>query len=161
MNRNLRSLIVHTVLTGLLIAGITNSSKAQSCDAINSTQLKQILVNMGLSPKSINDPGAADKFEIANTFGGLNIPVATEVSPSGNYIWFTVNLGKAPADSATRAMQLLRQNASIQPCQFYVTAKGALMIGMAMENRGITSAVLRRTLDMVLNRVVDSKNYWQ
>jgi hypothetical protein len=149
--------------TCLFVFLVLNSGTilAQSCDPITGTQLKQLLLNMGLTAKQINEAGKPDKFEISNEYSGLTIPVAAEISASTNYIWLTVNLGSVPADSASKGIQLLRQNFAIQPCQFYVTTKNVLMLGFAMENRGMTSAVLRRSLDLVLKRVADSRSYWE
>ena len=161
MKNNVRHLLIRSFFLCLLLSAFAFRGLAQSCDPITGPQLKQLLVNMGLTAKQINDAGKPDKFEISNEYNGLNIPVAAEISASTNYIWLTVNLGAAPADSATRGIQLLRQNFAIQPCQFYVTTKGALMLGFAMENRGMTSSVLRRSLDMVLKRVAETRSYWQ
>ena len=60
-----------------------------------------------------------------------------------------------------KADALLKQNAVIQPCLFYITAKGNLMMGLPVENRAVTAAVLKRCTDFVSKRVADTKNDWQ
>jgi len=137
-------------------------ASAQDCGPINSTKLKELLTGMGFTVKNINEAGKADKFEIKNSSEGLDIPTGYEISPSTNYIWLTVFLGKANyVDSCERNTNLLKQNAAIQPCLFYITAKGNLMMGLPLENRAITAAVLKRCNDFISKRVGETKYYWQ
>ena len=116
---------------------------------------------MGFTVKNVNESGKPDKFEVKNSNAGLDIPTTYEISPSTNYIWLTVYLGKANyEDSAQINTDLLKQNASIQPCLFYITAKGNLMMGLPVENRAVTAAVLKRCNDFISKKVGDSKLYW-
>ena len=161
----MRSALAATFLRLCMVVTIISagslSANAQNCEPLTGPQLKQLLLNMGLTPKQINEAGKPDKYEISNEYGGLNIPVAVEITSSTNYIWLTVNLGKVPADSSSRSTQLLRQNFAVQPCQFYITTKSVLMMGIALENRGMTSSVMRRSLDLILKRVSETQSYWQ
>lgn len=140
---------------------IASRSLAQDCGPINSVKLKELLTGMGFTVKNTNEEGKSDKFEIKNASGGLDIPTSYEISASTNYIWLTVFLGKANyEDSAQKNTNLLKQNAAIQPCLFYITAKGNLMMGLPVENRAVTSAVLKRCNDFISARVADTKTYW-
>lgn len=136
-------------------------TRAQDCGPINSTQLKEMLEQMGYTVKNTNEAGKDDKFEIKTSAGGLDIPISFEISASTNYIWLTVFLGKPESGTFTNTDDLLKQNANIQPCLFYITAKGNLMMGLPVENRAVTSAVLKRTTDFITNRVSDTKTDWQ
>jgi hypothetical protein len=50
---------------------------------------------------------------------------------------------------------------NVQPSQFYITSKGKLMIGLPIDNRGVTNAALRRCIDKVAGDVVNQKSVWQ
>ena len=150
---------IHFVLILVLLSVTHLRSAAQDCGPITSTKLKEFLTQMGFAVKNINEAGKADKFEIKNATNGLDIPTSYEISASTNYIWITVFLGKAQSDSSINN-NLLRQNAVIQPCFFYFSAKGNLMMGLPVENRAVTTAVLKRCNDFLSNRVGDTKSYW-
>jgi len=140
---------------------IVSTSSAQDCGPINSSKLKELLIGMGFAVKNTNDQGKPDKFEIKNSNAGLDIPTTYEISASTNYIWLTVYLGKADyEDSAEINTELLKQNAAIQPCLFYITAKGNLMMGLPVENRAVTAAVLKRCNDFISKNVGNTKFYW-
>ena len=123
-------------------------------DRWDTPRLKQCLVELGYEPKTLSDK----KFEVALTKGDHNIPVGTEVSGSGNYVWLTARLAETPSDE--KAGKLLRRNFKIQPAQFYVTDKGHLMIGMTCDNRGLTNAILRKALDKLTSDVAATADEW-
>ncbi len=145
----------------ILFTGITKLSAAQDCGPITSTELKQLLIGLGYEVKNINAEGTADKFEVKTTGGDLNIPISYEITPSTNYIWLTVFLGPAPADNSSANYALLKETYNVQPCQFYVSTRGNLMIGLALENRAVTPAVIKRSTESIINKVVSSKSVWQ
>lgn len=134
---------------------------SQNCDKIDSKKLKEILIGMGYTVSDIITTPGKEKFEIKTTTPSFNIPIAYEISPSGNFIWLTVSLGKPKTDSLTQAYNLLKQNGAVQPCQFYLTSKGNLMLGLALENRGITPAIIKRNTDKVTQDVSNTSTYWQ
>jgi len=136
-------------------------SSAQDCGPISTTRLKELLTGMGFTVKNTNEEGKTEKFEIKNAAGGLDIPTTYEISGSTNYIWITVFLGKAKDEGSAANTDLLKQNANIQPCLFYITAKGNIMMGLPVENRAVTSAVLKRCNDFISARVGETKTYWQ
>jgi hypothetical protein len=124
-------------------------------------RLRNILVELGYEVKDIVRDAGKEKFSISLAKAGLNVPIGYEISASGNYIWLTVNLGKPVADSASQALSLVKQNESIQPCFFYITKSGTLMMGLPIENRGVTNALIRRLSDFISDRVGETKNLWQ
>jgi hypothetical protein len=95
------------------------------------------------------------------TTADLNIPIGYEISPSGKYIWLTVNLGDSPAESSTKSFALLRQNADIQPCFFYLTKSGRMMMALALENKNVSNADLRQKSEFVSENVGKTKDVWQ
>lgn len=118
-------------------------------------RLKQCLTDLGYEPKELS---ADKKWEVKVTTEKFNIPVSTELSTSGNYIWLTAFLGAAPTDET--AGKLLRRNFKIQPSQFYVTDKGNLLIGLACENRAMSNAIMRKALDKLCGDVASSSEDW-
>jgi hypothetical protein len=156
MKKNCLKLAAIVVL--FLLPALTN---AQSCDPLNAQQLKNLLTQMGYTVKDlISDPGK-EKYEVDLTSATLNVPIAYEFSPSKNFIWLTVNLGKPKGDTSVANANLLKRNTDIQPCQFYITASGALMLGLAIENRGLTPAIMRRHTDKVVSDVSSTATLWQ
>lgn len=134
---------------------------AQDCGPIDRPKLKELLTGLGFEVKTTTNTDKTENYEITNKSTSLNVPTKYEISPSTNYIWITINLGTASRDTVTVYSKLIKQNANIQPAFFYVTQKGNLMIGMPIENRAVTAAVLRRCNDFIVKRVEDTKADWQ
>lgn len=135
--------------------------KAQNCDPLNARQLKELLTNMGYTVKDLNTEVGKEKYEVSITTTGFNVPISYEISPSTNFIWLIANLGKPKDETSTANAALLKQNGKIQPCQFYITEKGNLMMGLAVENRGLTPAIMRRHTEKITNDVSNTASYWQ
>jgi len=112
-----------------------NAGSPTDCGPINQSKLKELLVQLGYTPKeTVSTPGK-EKYEIKITRDGLDVPMGLEVSPSTNYIWLTVFLGKAPSDSS-KYFQFIKQNSKIQPALFYVTDSGNLNDGSTCRQSG-------------------------
>ena len=156
-----RSFLFTTLVTAILIVACTSFGYAQSCDPLTSAQLKEKLIQLGNEVKDISAAAGKDKFEVKYTTASLDVPVAYELSASKNFIWLTVFLGPAKADTSLTNAALLKQNFTIQPCQFYITAKGNLMMGLAIENRGLTNAILKRHSDKLVADVQATAFIWQ
>lgn len=138
-----------------------NSAKAQDAGPINQARLKEILVQLGYTVKDLNTTPGKEKYEVKTTQGGLDVPISYEISASTSYVWLTVFLGPAPAEASILNAAMLKQNSKIQPCMFYVTESGNLMMGLPVDNRGLNNALLRRYTDFITTKVVDTKAYWQ
>jgi hypothetical protein len=133
----------------------------QNCEPIDRKQMREMLTELGYEVKNlVTDPGK-EKYSVTLLGSGLDIPVAAEMSGNSKYIWLTVNLGNAKAANDTIHSALLKQNSKIQPNQFYITQKGLLMMGLPIENRGVTNAYLREKLESIATRVGETKSLWQ
>ena len=130
-------------------------------EKIDRKQLRDMLVQLGYEVSDIVKDEGKEKYSVTFVKDGLNIPVGFEISPSNSYIWLTVNLGDAPPEASTKCYALLKQNAKIQPTFFYVTDSGRLMCALAVENRGVTNALLRQRADSVSDNVGKTKDTWQ
>jgi hypothetical protein len=98
---------------------------------------------------------------VSITTSGFNVPISYEISASKNFIWLIANLGKPKDETSTVNAGLLKQNGKIQPCQFYITEKGNLMMGLAVENRGLTPAIMRRHTEKITSDVSNTASFWQ
>lgn len=132
----------------------------QSSDPLTAEKLKEMIVNLGFEPKALNEEVGKEKYEFTVKAEGFDVPIAAEISASKNYVWLTVYLGDAPADSSPKIPALLKKNHKIQPCQFYITEKGALMMAIAMDNRGITPAVFKRAYTKLSDDVSGTADVW-
>ena len=153
-----------TIVFSLFIALVSLSplnGQAQDCNAMTRTELRAMLVELGYTVIDLEKAEGKQKYQVNMSANGLNVPVGYEISPSNNFIWLTVNLGNPPSETSTTNNTLLKQNAIIQPCFMYITEKGRLMMGLAVENRGLTNAVLKRHSDFIAKRVGETKSYWQ
>jgi hypothetical protein len=131
----------------------------QGTDKLAPAQTGEMLSALGLEPKTTGTEAGKERYEIKITKDNLDIPVSVEHSASGSFVWLTVHLGAAPGGD--RTMGLLKQNASSQPCHFYVNKSDRLMMGLAVDNRGITNAILRERIDMLVGQVTGTKALWQ
>lgn len=155
--------LLAAALFTLLATGTPAFSQGQvDVSRLDASALKKMMEGLGCELKALNEEAGKEKWEFSNEKGGLTIPIAVELSASGNYIWMTVFLGSDMTDEKLREKGpgLLRGNFKVQPSQFYVTEKGNLMLGMAVDNRGVTSTWMRRCIDKVLADVADNQGLW-
>jgi hypothetical protein len=137
-------------------------SRQDDCEPLNRTDLRDRLVQLGYEVKDIEKAVGKEKYSVKMNKDGLDIPVGVEISPSGTYIWLTVNLGNPPSNTDTTNNTLLKQNGKIQPCQFYITSTtGRLMMGLPVENKGVTNSHLRDRLESISKNVGSTKDIWQ
>jgi len=142
------------VVAAFALFGFT-AGQSQQLDA---KQLRSTLSQLGYEIKDLNTEAGKEKYEVKVTREGFDVYVAYEVSPSKNYIWLTVLLGDTPSESKSLAM--LKQNSVIQPSMFYVSSTNKLMMGLPVDNRGLTNAILRQRTDSICEDVVDTSDLW-
>jgi hypothetical protein len=132
----------------------------QSGDAFDAARLKKAIEDIGYEAKVLNAEVGKEKYEFKLTKDDLDVPVAAEISPSKNYVWLTVYLGPAPKADSPTCLEMLKSNFDVQPSFFYVTTKGNLMMGLAVENRALTNPVLRARIDKIVADVAKTKGLW-
>ena len=143
------------LVSSLFLLGFVQSS------TIDRKQLREMLVQLGYEVTDISTEAGKEKYSVKFTTNDLNIPVGYEISPSGSYIWLTVNLGEAPKEATPKCLELLKQNSKIQPTFFYITDSGRLMAALPVENRGVNNAVLRLRSESLTSNVGKTKDVWQ
>lgn len=155
--------VVFAVLMGIPLLGLSEGQD-QATASWDFVRLNRAMEELGYETTVTKTPAGRDTGEIVIERANLRIPVSYSLSGSGNYIWLTVKLKTAIAEPSTKGEQLLallKSNFSVQPCQFYIPENGALMFGLAMENRSLTNAALRRAVEKVVADVVGQKAAWQ
>lgn len=143
---------------GLSVGLLASGKLPQDESKLSPSELGGVLKGMGYEIKVLNQEVGKEKYEIPLKSDKLNIPVAAEVSPSGNYIWFTVYLGDN--SSSKDHEQLLKENYNTQPTFFYITSKNKLMAAEAVDNRKVTPAIIRRVLDKLILDVDKTSSVW-
>ena len=160
----MKRLLTGVATIGMVWAGFSViPGVAQDTGQFDAATLKKGLTDIGYEPKSLNSEPGKEKFEIVVRKTDFDVPVGVEISPSKRFVWFTAFLGTAPDASkepASRFEALLKANGSIQPTSFYITSKGNLMIGIALENRAATNAVLRFAIDKLADDTVKNASLW-
>jgi hypothetical protein len=124
-------------------------------DRMDAAALKQMLAGMGYEVKDLSP----QKFTFTKQSETLNIPIAAEVSPSGNYVWLTVFV--TPNRPTMNFEALLKENAKIQPNFFYITASDKLMMATALENRALTKEVVLRVVEKLTRDVQATNPIWR
>ena len=144
------------IVATLMLAGFA-SMQSQTLDR---KQLREILVQLGYEVKDIVKDEGKQKYAVSFSSNDLNLPVGYEISPSGNYIWLTANLGDGPKAGNEMTFQLLKQNARVQPTFFYISESGKLMAALAVENRGVTNSLLKQRSEIFADNVGKTKDVW-
>lgn len=155
-----KSAILYMVAMFVLLAMSKTSVNAQDCDPVTRTQMRSMLVQLGYEVKDLETEPGKEKYSIKTTSHNLNIYVAVEQSANSKYIWLTANLGDAPPDTSIRYRKLIRENAIIQPSLFYTSTSGLLMMGLPLENKGLTNVFLRDRIETISNNVGKTRHLW-
>lgn len=143
----------------MFTASLSRPASAQaSGDQIDHLRLKSLVEGLGYEAKQISAEAGKEKYSFNVKTERFNIPIGAEISPSGYYVWLTVNLGKAT--EKTKHLDLLKATAVAQPCHFYISPGGFVMLAVAMENRGLSSPVLKRHVDKVMSDVDRHSDAW-
>lgn len=144
-----------------VIAGlIAFTPMAAVADPLTYGGLKSMVENMGHTLKEISTTPGGEKFEVTISAGGFDVPVGFEVAKSTRYVWCTAYLGKSTL-TGERAIALLSRGGSVQPTSFWITDKGDLKIGMAIDNRDITPAHLKFVMEKLAADVGSTADVWQ
>lgn len=142
-----------------LVLSVAALPSAALAGALTYSQLQNMATNMGYAPNQISEGADSPKFEIQTKSGTFNVPLGLEISPSGRFVWISANLGQITLNG-DQAISILKRGTSVQPTQFWYTDKGNLMIGMAIDNRDVTTAYLRFVIDKVGADVAATADIW-
>lgn len=138
-------------------------SKAEAGGPIAEEDLPKMLQNMGYEAEKVDEGVYRVVIEQDSWTFYIRFSLSTD---SKQRLWMTSSFGEikdwqkmAPAP----LMALLVANDRIGPAHFYVTVSGdvrRLNAARAVDNRGITPAILRRELDKFLTNIRDTAEQW-
>jgi hypothetical protein len=157
MNRS-RFFVLLAVVSMALAAGF---AYVQDASRIDAPRLKKMLGELGYKVDDIETEVGKEKYAVVVVRDGLDIPVGVELSGNRNYLWMTVNLGKAPEATSKMHSDMLRENAKRQPTHFYISGRDLVMLGLPTENRGVDNALLRQRLDSIADTVIATEELWK
>lgn len=155
----MRKYVLFGLLTLVASLALYGFGGGQS-DQLDARKLRSMLVQLGHEVKDLDTDAGEEKYEVKVVTEGYDVYIAYEISPSKNYVWLTVLLGDAPAESSPKALAMLKENAKIQPVFFYVTSAGKLMLGLPVDNRGITNSILKQRTDSMAATVNKTSAIW-
>ena len=162
-----RVVLLAVCLASFAAIGFLSAPKAMAggqtgSDKLDAASMKSMVEGLGYELKELNGEAGKEKYEFTITKSGLDIPIACEISASRNYVWLTVFLGEAPKGSAgaSKFENFLKDNFQIQPSFFYITSKGNLMCGIALENRAMSPAIMKRNIEKLSDDVAKTKDHW-
>jgi len=141
-----------------LLSATSHAQDPVKADKVDGPKLKTTLEGLGYELIELSKEVGKEKFQFTVKDGGLDIPIGAEISPSTEYLWLTVNVG--PAKPTTNYADLIKKNGEIQPVFFYETKTGTLLLGLANENRAMTPAVLKKKIQLIVDKTVASKDLW-
>ncbi len=109
--------------------------------------------------KDVTGTSTTKVYEITIVQGGFNVPISLEVSASGNFVWLTANVGPGNV-TPERAALALKRIGKIQPTMIWDTG-AKLRFGTTIENRGLTTAMIKAAMERVANDVANNTDIWQ
>ncbi|MBI1332895.1 MAG: hypothetical protein GC165_08445 [Armatimonadetes bacterium] len=127
-------------------------------DKLTALTLRNMAQGLGYEVKVLNETEGKEKYEIKTKTANLDVPIGLEISPSTNYIWLTVFLGEN--NPSKKHEDLLKENANLQPTFFYITSKNNLMAAEAIDNRDVSSAILKRCLEKLSADIDKTSKVW-
>lgn len=158
--------ILSTLVLAALVAVVTVPGFAggtQEAKQLSALEVKTMIQNLGHTTKDLETEVGKEKVEFMVTKGGYNVYIGAEVSPSKRFIWLTTLLGNVAEypNFKDKAVELLAANGRVQPCFFYTTTKGSLMIAVAVDNRDVDPATMRMRIDKLSSDVSDNADLWK
>ncbi|MDO9336368.1 MAG: hypothetical protein Q7T61_08200 [Caulobacter sp.] len=162
----MRSLFFAAALAVAPLAAITALAPATALAAeakpkdrggVTVSQLRKIVDNLGYTTKDGSGTDSPN-FEFTVNDGGLDIYILVEQSKSTNYIWMKLAFDKLKPGQDPKAF--LTQTGAIQPAHFYLYEDGTLGMAVAVENRDVTPAVIKRGIDILVDGAVNTQDYW-
>lgn len=142
-----------------LVVGLAFTAVQSEPKVLSESDLKEMIVGLGF--EVTESKGSSDRpvYSFVAATDPFKVPTNAEISASGKYIWFSASMGKI---SETKPwLDLLRQNASIQPSQFYVTKADSLKIAIAVDNRAVTPANLKLVIEKLVKDIKETAPIWQ
>lgn len=164
MKRTTFVFLIGFALAILLSAPVRTAFAGGQGSQLSMAQVKSMVEALGYETKELSGTPGKEKYEFKVTRTGYDLPMAIEISPSKNYIWITLFFGKLASETTLNQSQLykmLSANYIVQPCQYYITDSRNVMLAIAIDNREVSSSVLRRNIDKLADDAVKTADVWK
>ena len=149
-----RSFSLPIVLTGLCLVGWQSRIEGGMSD----DSLKSMLVGLKYDVRDV----AKGNHEIEIKGSDLIVPIRIFLDRTETRVWFS-SLVTQPDDvdrlSQKELREILKWNLEIGPTHFMIDG-GCLKIKTAIDNRGLTPAILSREIDYFVRCVASSRKAW-
>lgn len=139
------------------VAAVAAEPTPKDKGGVTVSQLRKIVEGLGYETRD-GSSKESPNFEFTINEGGLDIHILAEESESTNYIWLKLAFDKLKPGQDAKTF-LSRTN-DIQPAHFYLYDDGVLGMAVAVENRAVTPAVVRRGIDILVDGAIATQDYW-
>lgn len=139
------------------VAAVAAEPTPKDKGGVTVSQLRKIVEGLGYETKD-GTGTESPNFEFTINEGGLDIHILAEESDSTNYIWLKLAFDKLKPGQ--NAAVFLSQTGNVQPAHFYLYDDGTLGMAVAVENRSVTPAVVKRGIDILVDGAVSTQDYW-
>ncbi len=162
-----RLLIVVAVAALLCAVGVAaqdapepGATAARAPGRLTDADLFAMLDGLGVEPVKVNEA----VFRVTVRQDGWTVPVQFALSRSEEKVWMTAFLGGVSDPeqaSASSLRALLTAYEAVAPAHFFLKDGGLkLHLGMALDNRAVTPAALRRDLDHLCAGIRATADLW-
>ncbi len=136
---------------------------AQPVGALTADNIKEKLENLGYEPKHNGNTPSDIYYRV--TFFQDNYQYAIDIglSKNGQNVWFLAPLRMLPGSKDVRTdilEKMLVLNDNIGPAHMSMRSNRMLYLNLAVDNRDMTSARLRKTIDSFCNEIRGSETLW-
>lgn len=150
-----------TLLAGGLRAQDTNTEpRSVIRGSLTDDSMFQMLDDMGLEPKKLKQG-----YVVSIKQGDWTFNVQLLISPNKEKIGLNANMGTVEDPTTVTAsqwMNLLASNTDTAPSFFYYNkANKVLYMHRVMDNRAVTSAILRQQIDAFCTNIKDTADLWK
>ncbi|MCE9529543.1 MAG: hypothetical protein K8T89_00150 [Planctomycetes bacterium] len=160
--KTIKTLLAALVISFFSLGGAQAQTKPAT--ALSETELKEKLESLGHDVKPVALNNNRTGYYIDVTFKGQKASMFVQVSPSGSYVWGTLDLADLKPEHAAegaRLFKLLQLNQAEGPNHFYVTPDGKrLCITRGLFNKSLTTKELREHIDGLLGAATATVDHW-
>lgn len=109
--------------------------------------------------QDISGSSGSKVYQINLVSGGLNVPIALEVSASGKFVWLSAIVGSGNI-APDRAALALKRISKIGPTIIWDDAV-KLRFGLPVENRALTQTIVKDAMERLANDIANNRDIWQ
>lgn len=139
-------------------------AQSKPANAIDEKVLKTMLEGLGYDPEPVKLSGDRTGYNIKVSFKGYDATMFMQISPSGTFVWGTLNLATIKSEhyaEGSRLFKLLQLNQVHGPCHFYITPSGKMLcLTRGLFIKGITNKDLKDHIDGLLSVAEQTVEHW-